>query len=201
VEQPAQSVRRYDRAVFRWHGGDPSIDVVRGKPFVSLQRLEGGGWQTVGTDDGPADTTANDRTSSTWTETWQFSRCDPAGTYRFHVTGNASRALLTPAAPYVLDSDPFQLSPTAPLEIIDAAVSGTTAIVRARYPDPGEALLALPRRVRTGTALLSVRTPGGGVRQITAAPGPGGLSFTAQVPAGSAIEGIRVEDGCGNTTG
>ena len=199
VTQPPDSLRRYERASFVWKGGDRSIDVERGRPFVSLQRLEGGDWVTVGTDDGPEDTTAHSADGN-WTETWQFSNCDPVGTYRFHVDGNAIRALLGSQEGYALDSEPFELLPTAPLEVIDAVVDGTTARVRARYPSPGASLLALPRRVRSGSATITIREPDSTVRDLTADPNAERLAFTATVPAGSTIESVAVNDGCGNSS-
>jgi hypothetical protein len=94
----------------------------------------------------------------------------------------------------------FVLRRISSIEIIDAGVDGGTARVRARYPAPAAgALVALPRRVRTGTATLRIRQPGGAVRDVTARPDAAGLAFTAAVPPGSTIESVRVEDGCGNT--
>jgi hypothetical protein len=195
VAQPGD-VRRFERATFTWRGGDPSVDAPRGETFVELQRLEGGRWVTVGTEDGPEDTTAYDHAEGTWTETWQFGACEQVGTYRFVATGRAVRALGGSPEDYAATSAPFELGATAPLEVIDAVVDGRTARVRARYPDPGQALLALPRRVRDGEARIALA----GGREVVARPGAGGLAFEAPVPAGAAIEGVAVTDGCGNST-
>src|SRR3954465_7873309 len=46
VTQPAAELRRYQRAVFAWKGGDPSVDAPRGATFVALQRRdEHGRWR------------------------------------------------------------------------------------------------------------------------------------------------------------
>ena len=88
VAQPAPEVRRHGRATFRWNGGDPAIDAPRGRTFVSLERMDGGAWQAVGSEDSEYDTTALGA-DGVWTETWQFATCDPLGSYRFRVTGVA----------------------------------------------------------------------------------------------------------------
>ena len=67
----------------------------------------------------------------------------------------------------------------------------------ARYPDPGASLLALPRRVRDGSATISLA--GGG--EVVAEPDAQRLAFEAAVPAGSEIDAVRVTDRCGNSTG
>jgi len=196
VEQPAATLRRYDRAVFRWHGGDPVVDAPRGADFVSLQRQVGGEWVTVGTDDGEYDTTER-AGDGVWTETWQFADCDPLGTYRFMVRGMADRGGGT--QPYELASEPFELGPTAPLAAGTPVVEGGVAHVTATYPNPGaDILLALPRRVRTGQAVLRVTEPTGAQSEVVARPDAAGLRFVAPVPDGSTVEVVRVEDGCGN---
>lgn len=197
VNEPAAEVRRYERATFTWRGGDPGIDAPRGETFVSLQRRAGGEWRTVGTEEGIEDTTIWNDSAQTWTDTWQFSACDPLGTYRFVATGRAIRAPGAAPARYEVTSQEFELRRTRPLEIIDATVTGTAARVRARYPDPGPALLALPRRVRDGSATISLA--GGG--EVRAEPDAQGLAFEAPVPEGSVITGVEVTDRCGNSTG
>jgi neutral ceramidase len=197
VAQPPDVVRRFERAAFSWRGGDPgTIDAPRGETLVRLERLVGGEWRVVGTEDGPEDTTAFDQAEDTWTETWQFGACDPLGTYRFRVTGRAVRSSGAEPEDYEVVSEEFELAPTPPLEIIDSSVADGVARVRARYPNPGEALLALPRRVRDGTATISL--VGGG--EVVAALDAERLSFEAEVPEGSEIASVSVEDGCGNST-
>ena len=199
--QPALTVARHGRATFSWKGGDPAVDAPRGQTFVALQRLEGDTWRTVGTEDGPSDTTQwDDRDEAkTWTETWQFGTCDPPGRYRFHVTGRASRATGAPPEPYQVTSRAFDLTPIASLQLIDWTVSGGSARVRVRYPDPGASLLALPRRVRSGSAMLRITPPGGAPGTVRAEPDAGRLAFTAPAADGSAVELESVEDSCGNT--
>jgi neutral ceramidase len=198
VAEPEPTVRRDGRASFTWKGGDPgTVDAPRGETLVRLERLVGGEWRVVGTEEGPEDTTAFDQSADTWTETWQFSECDPLGTYRFRATGRSMASPGTEPEPYEAVSREFELLPTPPLEIIGApTVSGTTARVRARYPDPGETLLAVARRVRHGSA--TIRLAGG--REVVATPDDQGLAFEAKVPAGSEIQDVAVSDGCGNST-
>jgi neutral ceramidase len=195
--QPEPAARRYGRATFSWKGGDPAVDAPRGHALVSLQLRSGDGWRTVGTEDGPEDITVWDDEAQTWSETWQFDECDPLGTYRFHVSGRAIRSGGGEAEDYELDSQTFELGPMEPLEVIDAVVDGEIARVRARYPGPGPALLALPRRVADGSATISLA--GGG--EVEATPDSQGLAFEATVPAGSEIDSVSVTDACGNSTG
>ncbi|HEX6117381.1 MAG TPA: neutral/alkaline non-lysosomal ceramidase N-terminal domain-containing protein [Solirubrobacterales bacterium] len=195
VAEPGDA-RRFDRVSFTWKGGDPSVDATRGETFVSLQRLQGGEWVTVGTEDGPEDVTVYDNQAGAWTETWQFSSCEPLGTYRFVVTGRAVTAPAGAPEEYAATSDEFELGPTEPLEVIDAVADGGVARVRARYPDPGPAILALPRRVRDGEARITLA----GGREVVARPDDQGLGFEARVPAGAQIADVAVTDACGNST-
>ncbi len=197
VTQPPPTVSRNAQATFSWLGGDPgTVDAPRGETLIRLERLAGDEWRLVGTEDGPRDTTSFDQATDAWTETWQFSACDPLGTYRFRVTGRAVRS--TGAAPedYSVTSDSFELGPTSPIEIVQSGVDGTTARVIARYPNPGDPLVALPRRVRDGTATITL-TSGA---QVTATPDANRLGFEAQVPADSTVQSVSVTDGCGNSS-
>jgi len=194
IAQPAATVTRHGRVSFKWKGGDPSVDAARGRTFVTLQRRVGGQWRTVGTDDGVNDTTVFDDADDSWTETWQFGTCDPFGRHRFVVTGRAVATAGAGAEDYSVTSDEFELQPIPALEIIDKPVTGTTARVRARYPDPGQALLALSRRVRSGSARLTLA----GGQEVTAQLAADRLGFEATVPNGATIGSVDVEDGCGN---
>src|SRR5207253_1505400 len=75
---------------FKWNGGDPSVDAPRGKAFVTLERQGAHGFEPVATEDSVVDVTEHAR-DQTWTETWQFTECDPLGTYRFTVHGMANK--------------------------------------------------------------------------------------------------------------
>ena len=203
VTPPSGMVIRHGRATFTWKGGDPAVDAPRGRTFVSLQRDFAPGpetdWRTVATEDGPSDTTVWDDNAKTWTDTWQFATCDPPGTYRFAVRGRAVRSGAT-VEDYTVESQPFQLHPIDDIQLIDPPTVSPegTARVRARYPNPGPALLALPRRVRSGQAILTVQE-GTSTREVLAEPDAARLAFTAQVQPGATITGVRVEDSCGNT--
>jgi hypothetical protein len=196
VAQPAKTVARYARAVFKWNGGDPSLEAERGKAFVSLQRQAGKGWETVSTDDTFADTTERGA-GDVWTETYQLDGCTPTGTYRFVVTGRADKGNGTEA--YTLASDPFgvgrlTLQPAAP------TVSGDRVLALVRYPDPGASLLALARLVRTGTATLEVTRADGSVRTVKATPDAATGAFAATVANARSAKLVSATDGCGNST-
>jgi hypothetical protein len=123
-----------------------------------------------------------------------FSRCEPRGTYRFQVTGRASKD--GSVEPYTLTSRSFELK-AATIDADAPAVTGTVATLRARYPNPGEnALIVLPRLVTKGTATLMA-----GGQQVTAKPDAATGAFKATVPAGSKVTLKSLEDGCGNAAG
>lgn len=197
VSEPEPVIRRYERASFRWRGGDPGVDAPRGSAFVSLQRAERGEWHTVSTEDSYFDLTHLDR-DGVWNETHQFTECDPVGSYRFLVRGAADRGARP--EPYEVASLPFELRPITSIQADPPVVSGGEVTVRARYPDPGAgAIVALPRVVRTGYAVLRITEPDGTVREVVARPDQERLLFVAPAREGSTAELLRIEDGCGNT--
>jgi hypothetical protein len=88
------------------------------------------------------------------------------------------------------------LTPQAP------SVSGSVALVRAVYPDPGEStLMATPRLASSGSALLEVTRPGGKSRRVRAAADRARYAYVARVPSGSTVRVLSVADGCGNRGG
>lgn len=197
VQQPT-GVTRYGRAVFRFNGGDPTVDAARGKPFVSLQIADGSAWRTVATDETFSDTTERG-SGDVWTETFQFDRCSPTGTYRFRVTGQAAKTLGSPLigapVPYTLDSQPFTVAPVT-IAAGTASVAGGVASVRPLYPDPGAgALLALPRLVMGATVSLALSD---GTTVAATDPDGDGL-YTASVGSRS-VRSVAVRDDCGNTS-
>ena len=198
IEQPAASVSRRERARFRWHGGDTAYDAPRGRAFVTVERREAdGSWRAIATDDGFQDITERTRDDGSWTETFQFADCDPVGTYRFRVRGRADKG--DGPEPYEAVSREFEVGP-ATLRSQPVQVSGSVATVRAIYPDPGEAtLMATPRLVGTGQAVLEVTAPGEEARRLRVAADPAKLAFVADVPAGSSVRVLSVTDGCGNS--
>jgi hypothetical protein len=194
VKRPASSVSRYGYGAFSWRGGDPQVDAPRGTPFVSLQRKAKVGWKTVATDDTFADTTQRSA-GDVWTETFQFDRCRPLGTYRFHVTGRAVRSSGGVAAPYTVDSAAFELG-SVRIDPGVVTVADGVASVKPLYPDPGAgALVALPRLVR-GASVEFVLSDG----RVVAASGRDDGSYVAQVGSAS-VSAVRVLDDCGNAAG
>ena len=195
---------RGGRATFQWKNGDPTVDAPRGATFVALQYEQAPGeFRTVATEEGVLDTTVLEDSNTpsgsddSWIETWQFTECDRIGRYRFAVTDMASRTSDAAATPYEVTSESFELQRIPALGVIDSQVTGGTARVRAEYPDPGKALVALPRRVRDGVAELTVRESTGD-RQVTATPDAQRLAFEAPVEPGATIVVDDVRDGCGN---
>jgi hypothetical protein len=183
--------------VFKFKGGDPSVDAPRGAPFVTLQRrTTRSDWRAVATDDTFADTTER-AGDDTWTETFQLDECTAPGTYRFAVTGRADRG--SGPAPYAVVSRPFSdraltLAAAAP------SISDGVASVFVRYPDPGASPLALPRLVRTGTARLGVERADGSVSMVTARPDPATGAFAAAVGDARSATLVAARDACGNAT-
>ena len=190
VTQPAHELTRYGRAVFVWKGGDEQVDPQReGHPFVTLQHKVGEGWSDVATDDSLSDTTF--RSDGNWTETWQFDQCTPTGIYRLHVTGRTVKNPGEAASDYTRNSDEFTVSPV-PLDVAAPAVSGQTASVTPTYPDPGRALLALPRLVRGGTAVFTLADG-------STVDGQESNGTYSADTGGQAVKSVTVTDGCSNT--
>ena len=199
VTDVVPKVTRFGQAVFKWNGGDPSVDAPRDKAFVTLERQGAHGFEPVATEDSVVDVTEHAR-DQTWTETWQFTECDPLGTYRFTVHGMANKG--SGVGPYSATSKPFDLGKSTNISVYSKSVSDGRAHVRAEYGGfPMRPLADLPLRVRTGFAVLTVKKPDGSVDDVVALPDPAGLEFTARVPDGSTIQSISVEDSCGNTSG
>lgn len=198
VEEPAERVRRLERATFRWRGGAARLDPEPGVTFVTIERRTAAGrFERFATDDGFEDIVEQDD-EGVWTETFQLGRCTPLGSYRFVVTGRADRG--SGVQPYTVVSRPFEVVRSAPLAIGRVAIARRRATVSAEYPDPGEdALLATPRIVRDGSAHLRVRPRRGRARTITARPNRGRVSFVATVPRRARVTVTRVRDRCGNT--
>ena len=199
VEQPAKAIVRYGRAQFSWNGGHPAIDAQPGRRLVTTQRLGRKRWKRVTTDDGFYDILERDPETDVYTTTFQTTDCMRAGSYRFLVRGRADKG----GGPedYTVASDPFELTPITNIAP-SLSVTGRKARVTALYPDPGkeDALLALPRRVRTGFAVLGVKKGDRKERRVRARLTRDKLSFKARVPREAAVRVIRVKDGCGNTS-
>lgn len=198
IEQPAPTVARRGLAKFRWHGGDTAYDAPRGRAFVSVEHRErDGSWRTIATEDGFQDITERTREDGSWTETFQFADCDPIGTYRFRVRGRADTGSGPEA--YGAMSREFELTPT-PVSAQAPSVAGSVATVRALYPDPGEGtLMATPRLVGTGQAIVEVTRPGRRARRLRVAADPAKLAFVVRgVPSGGSVRVLSVSDACGN---
>jgi neutral ceramidase len=197
VEQPGATVVRYGRVSFSWNGGHPAIDAPRTRRLVTTQLRKPRRWKRITTDDGFYDIVERDAETDVWTTTLQTTDCMPVGTYRFVVRGMADKG--DGPEKYRIDSDPFELrriksiAPTL-------TVTGRRARVTAIYPDPGEeeALLALPRRVRSGVAILGVKRGRGQEKRVRARLTADRLGFAARVPRGAKVRVIRVRDACGN---
>jgi hypothetical protein len=122
----------------------------------------------------------------------------PAGRYRFVIRGRADRG--NGVEEYRIDSRELRVAPIRAL-VPTLALSGRRARVTALYPDPGkDALLALPRRVRSGAAVLGVKRRRGGERRVRARLTADRLAFEAGVPRGAKVRVIRVTDACGNSS-
>ena len=198
VKQPAKSVVRYGQMQFAWNGGHPSIDAPRAGRLVTTQRFGPKRWNRIASDDGFYDILEREPESDVWTTTLQTTDCMPAGKYRFLIRGRADKG--NGAEDYRIESESFQIkrirniAPTL-------TVKGRRARVTAIYPNPGkEILLALPRRVRTGSAVLGVKKGRAKEKRVRAKLTKDRLAFSARVPRGAKVRVIRVKDGCGNTS-
>jgi neutral ceramidase len=194
VAQPVNTLR-YGRAQFSWNGGDPQVDAARGRPFVSLQRFEGGSWATVATDDTFYDTTQR-ASHDVWTETFQFDACHPTGTYRFRVRGRAKPSLLGAVSDYSLNSKSFTLGALT-IAPGTATVSGGVASVRPLYPDPGAGALVSLSRLVIG-ARVDLTLSDGRVKRAFDSDHDG--VYTTNVGSAS-VTRVSVVDDCGNSSG
>ena len=200
VEQPAGSVKRYGRVKMSWNGGHPSIDAPRARALVRTERMTRKGWKKFTTDDSFYDILEREPESDVWTTTLQTTECMPAGRYRFLIRGRADKG--NGVEEYRIESKAFELTP-----ITDIAptltVTGRRAVVTAIYPDPGkETMLALPRRVRSGHAVLGVKRRGARREsRVRAKLTKDRLAFSARVPRRAKVRVIRVRDACGNSSG
>ena len=100
---------------------------------------------------------------------------------------------------YRVESDPFELAPITNIAPT-LTVTGRRARVTALYPEPSkdDTLLALPRRVRSGRAVLGVKRGSGPEKRVRAHLTRDRLAFQARVPRGARVRVIRVKDACGN---
>jgi neutral ceramidase len=197
AEQPEKSVVRYGRVSFSWNGGHPSIDAPRGRRLVTTQFRKPRRWKRIATDDGFYDILERDPETNVWKTTFQTTGCMPVGKYRFVIRGMADKG--SGPEKYRIESEPFELARIT--NIAPAlTVSGRRARVTATYPDPGEkdALLALPRFVRSGVAILGVTKGRRPERRVRAHLTRDRLAFAARVPRGATVRVIRVRDACGN---
>ena len=198
VKQPGKSVVRYGRMQFSWNGGHPSIDAPRAGRLVTTQRFGPKRWNRIAADDGFYDILEREPESDVWTTTFQTTDCMPVGKYRFLIRGRADKG--NGAEDYRIESDSFEITPIRKIAPT-LTVKGRRARVTAIYPDPGEdILLALPRRVRSGSALLGVKKGRAKEKRVRAKRTKDRLAFTARVPRGAKVRVIRVKDACGNTS-
>jgi hypothetical protein len=112
------------------------------------------------TDDGGLDITELDRASDVWTETLQIATCDPAGRYRFRVTGRADKG--AGRTDYALTSSPFTVEPADRPHRRTGDRRGNHGAGDRRVPGPGAAGASgasAPRR--TGAVTLRVTSPAG----------------------------------------
>jgi hypothetical protein len=196
VAQPAARVARTGRVAFSWKGGDPSSTrrVARRSCACSAASAAPGA-------PSPRRPPFRDITrraaGDVWTHTVQLTECDRTASYRLAVDGVADRG----AGP-----QPYACARTRSRSARRPGDRGAGRRWHGRpgprpLPDPGdEALLALPRIVTTGVAVLQVTEPGQAPRTILARPDAATGTFTATVPAGSSATLSRVTDGCGNAS-
>jgi hypothetical protein len=154
----------------------------------------------VTTDDGYYDILERDAETDVWTTTFQTTECVRRGTYRFLIRGRADTG--AGPEPYRIESEPFEIAPITGIAPT-LAVTGRRARVTATYPKPDEekTLLALPRMVQSGFAVLGVKKKGRKrERRVLAGLADDRLGFQARVPRGAAVRVIRVQDACGNTS-
>jgi hypothetical protein len=123
----------------------------------------------------------------------------PLGKYRFLVRGRADKG--NGAEDYRIESDPFEVTPIKNITPT-MTVKGRRVRVTALYPDPGkeDTLMALPRRVQSGVAVLAVKRKGARKeKRMRARLTKDRLAFTARIPRRADVRLIRVKDACGNS--
>lgn len=96
VDQPPQSVERFETVEYAWIGGDPGAELPQA-PRVALQRDNGNGFRTLEAETGRPYTNREpvmltrlrqEGGSWVWVVRWEEGRDLPTGTYRFAVQGS-----------------------------------------------------------------------------------------------------------------
>ena len=98
-----------------------------------------------------------------------------------------------------MTSRPFTVSAMT-LQASEPVVRDGVASVLVRYPDPGPALLALPRLMEDGSAKLRVTDATGRSTLVTARPDPATGALTAPAPGAVSATLVSAQDACGNAT-
>lgn len=187
--QPSD-IQRREQALVEWIGGSP--DVARGWiPSVQIQRRAvDGTWLTVareGTGEVLLEHAETEPGVNTWRARWEPLVSTPAGAYRVLIDGRRQAASLADEE-FALVSDTFTVSPCTcivPGELAITAHPGAVSVsVSATYREPTDALRYQASTVRTGNALVDVRTQGGSTLQQYVAPfvpDPGTVARTVTV--------------------
>jgi glycerophosphoryl diester phosphodiesterase len=137
IEQPSD-ILRFQATRFVFEGGDPVLDF----PEVEMQQFADGQWEPVRRANGDPlrdffEMHLKYRLVSArhlWTVEFEAPRDWPAGTYRFVVSGRASRGM---EQPYALESAAFTVAQAANLQIAPVACDGSACQTELKYtPQP-----------------------------------------------------------------
>lgn len=178
AEQPARTVRRFERAAFEWSGGAYGLDRPVGRAFVLVQRRVKGRWRTVDSDLGLGMLWKVDENGA-YRATWEAPRAAATGRYRLQVR----------AKRYRLSSRSFLVRPSRALTLRRVASAPDRVAVALDYPGAVRDVDLRYRppsarggvvRFRVGGRTVAVRTRGA-VFEVPRPPGA-----TVSVPAGAA---------------
>lgn len=164
LAQPS-SVQRFVGTRFSWLGGGPGAEWSPDDPLVEVQRRAGKKWVTVASDLDTEVPVHYDKWAGVhrWDAYFDPPKDQPAGTYRFRVTGHFGGG---PGirSPYELVSGSFTVSPSTALAI---AKAGSAYQAQNPAPDPNLNYRYRTLVAATATVTGTLTHAGGGSETVT----------------------------------
>ncbi|MGH2837632.1 MAG: hypothetical protein ACRDJY_04685, partial [Thermoleophilaceae bacterium] len=187
TEEPPEAVTRFDSLSIAWTGSPMGVDRPVDQPFVSLERMVRGQWQTSDTDLGLAFIWREE--SGDYSARYEVPGSQPLGQHRLHVH----------SAAYDLTSRPFAVRRSSALKLRGVLKRRKRLLVVAQnaVPDPERAILWRSTVPAGGKAVIRI-----GKRKLKATWRPRRLAYVVKPPfrvrKGRRVTVLRVKDAYGN---